>query len=525
MKYRAILIVAALSSLALCSAKNSSAIVAANSFAAAPAVPTAPPATRAVLERCGGLWEAAKPVFSNPAVRQWQFDSSLTTIGAGYNSRSDHGTIDPRRGSSLYDIYGGADTYTKYKSSTLWGGARYTNGRTGDVVWCETSDADMLYPYLSADSVGGDLKREVYSFAGGYADHRGRWAWGCELAYEAKLEYRGRDPRPRNVCGTLDAAVGVGYRLLPLYWLNLGLQLRKYKQSNDIEFKSEMGSDKIFHLTGPVESYQRFDGAADAARYDGYRYGLNLSLYPSSRQGMFANVSLSRFTYDCILTDLNRLPMASLWHNTLEVRAGWLQSGRRWQLSAYAQLDASRRHGTENLFGDPASNAYPQIGSVEMFGRNHTAVSAAVSAAWLRSDTDILRLYVSGGWARTVTAYLEPWHYSRLKHNTIGAELQYDKVISHGLLLSAQTGLNALVPYNCDYTAGAVDAELAGLERIDRHVYDLESNRRLKINAGLSLLIPLGSRYGLQISAWWLRHDYHTAAHSDSFNTAVSIVF
>lgn len=493
-------------------------------------VPGAAPAARVtaaerVMEHESGLWQAAAPLFANPAVRQWQFANSLTGVGVSYDRRTDHGTIGPQKGCADYNINGGADTYTKYRTSTLWGHGRYSNGRTDDVMWCENSDADLLYPYLSADSIGGDLQREVYSFAGGYADHRGRWAWGGQLSYLAKLEYREVDPRPRNVCGTLDASLGAAYRLLPQHWLSLGIELGKYKQSNDIEFKSEMGSDKIFHLTGPAESYQRFDGAADAARYDGYRYGASLSLYPQNHRGVFAGISLSRFTFDCILTDLNRLPMASLWHNALQLRAGWLGQWHSCRLAVYGQLEASRRHGTENLFGDPASNVYPQIGSIEMFGRNVTGLSGGLSAAWQATGTDILRLYADGGWQRTVTAYVEPRQYERIKYGTFGARLQYDKLMGRGWLLSVKAGLTAVSPGGCEYIPGKPDAELAGLERINRHVYELESQRQLKVNAGLTLVIPVWSGYAVQLGADWRHHDYHGPEHSDTINTSLAFVF
>ena len=59
-----------------------------------------------------------------------------------------------------------ADSYIRKKNYCLWGNALYRNGRVKNLKWNETSDWELLYPYLLADSVGGDLSKEIYSFTG-----------------------------------------------------------------------------------------------------------------------------------------------------------------------------------------------------------------------------------------------------------------------------------------------------------------------------------------------------------------------
>ena len=137
------------------------------------------PVAEAIGEERLGLWHVAALPWQNPAVNQWRMSAGLTRVGAAYAA------ADKGHQWSL-----GADTYTRYKTSTLWGSASYSNGKDDNAVWCETADYDIVYPYILADSVGGALSRERYSFAGGYADRRGRWAWGARLSYAATLEYR-----------------------------------------------------------------------------------------------------------------------------------------------------------------------------------------------------------------------------------------------------------------------------------------------------------------------------------------------
>jgi hypothetical protein len=37
------------------------------------------------------------------------------------------------------------------------------------MLWNENADYDVIYPYVAADSIGGDMKFENYTFSGGYA--------------------------------------------------------------------------------------------------------------------------------------------------------------------------------------------------------------------------------------------------------------------------------------------------------------------------------------------------------------------
>ncbi len=54
------------------------------------------------------------------------------------------------------------------KTKTLWGSASYSSKNEKNIRWNETVDFDLIYPYITADEVGGDLKKEIYTFLGGY---------------------------------------------------------------------------------------------------------------------------------------------------------------------------------------------------------------------------------------------------------------------------------------------------------------------------------------------------------------------
>lgn len=472
-------------------------ILTASGCAAACASGASSPAAAAAEEQLG-LWHIAGQLWKNPAVNQWRMSAGITRVGAGYSNRSEKsGDCDPRFGSGDAFWSAGADTYTKYRSSTLWGSARYTNGKTEGMLWNETADYDIVYPYVLADSVGGDMKREVYAFAGGYADRRGRWAWGAEMSYRATLEYRDVDPRPKNVVGCLDIAVGGAFNLARDYYAGISFNFRKYKQDNDIDFKSEMGNDKIFHLTGMGTDYHRFAGTGHDTYYDGYRYGLTADFAPASGSGAFASVDISRFTFDNILSEYNKLPMASAWHNSIGVRAGWLNRPAHSYWGVAMSVTAYRRHGTENIFGDPAGGIYPQVGANAMYADNGT--QASLDGMWGTIWGAAGRVAVSGGagWQRRITSYMDPWRQSETKAVTAHAGAGAYVPLSGGWLLSADAGISYRRPYGCRYvhTPGG-NTETAALQAIERQAFDRAAQTRTQARAGVAVARTFGKYLG-----------------------------
>lgn len=322
------------------------------------------------MTRIGGM------AYGNPALRQFMYCGSYTTVGIGYDNTKLDEAVSVQDGKGHNGMYIGADSYVRYKNSTLWGTGRYEAGHTLAPVWNEVADAQLVYPYFTADAIGGDMNDETYSFTGGYAVYDGRLAWGAELGYTAGHHYRDVDPRPRNITGKLDVKAGVAYRAAGKYIIGVGADFMKYKQTGDIDFVSELGQATVYHLTGLGTDYVRFRGNGLNTHYDGECYGLQANVLPCDSNGMSATVRLARFTLETILTDMNKLPLNSLWHNSMEAQIGYSRRGTTsWGVAA--DFTAWRRHGNENIFGDAASSVYPKIGTVNMYADN--AYTAGVS--------------------------------------------------------------------------------------------------------------------------------------------------
>lgn len=112
----------------------------------------------------------------------------------------------------------------------------YRLGRTMHTEWNENADFELLYPYVWADSVGGNLISERYAFAGGFAREFGRVAWGIYADYRAEIEYRTVDPRPKSVVSDLNLSTGATLSLGECYRLGTSVNLRVYRQKSSMTF-------------------------------------------------------------------------------------------------------------------------------------------------------------------------------------------------------------------------------------------------------------------------------------------------
>lgn len=457
---------------------------------------------------------------ASPVVTQFSSDRSLSTVTAGYGSESLNRVVEGARGRGGNELLFRANTVTKYKSSTLSGNAEYSNGRTRDIEWCENADASLVYPFFSADSEGGDMRSETYNFNGAYADHNADWAWGIALGYRAGLHYRNVDPRPRNVTGALTMNLGAGRRVAGPMMVAFSLNAMKYKQSNDIEFVSELGQSPVYHLTGLGTHYARFDGASNSAHYSGWRYGTQLDLFPLDMEGPRVSAAVSRFTFDKILNDLNNLPLNSAWHNTLSLRAGW--AARSW--GAAATFDTYRRHGKENIFGDPSTSIYPQIGALELYADNSYSIGGE-GFLTLRDTSRTLSVIPAVTYTHRRSIYLDPRREQLI--NDVAARLEIDGtwVIPSGFYLSA--GLNGSVtkPVGSSLTLDGTDGSAPGLVESVERDFRYASRFRHSLGASACVSKSIGSNYAIGLSATFCHTSCAMSTRGNSFNIAVGFSF
>lgn len=468
-----------------------------------------------------GLWE-------NPALRPFEQQYDYTTVGIGFDTRRENKATVTQAGKGYDRADFAATTYIHHGKATLWGDGGYSTGRRLQPVWNEVADAGLLYPYLTADDIGGNMQEETYRFAGGYAEYDGKCAWGVTVGYTAGHHWRAADPRPRNVTGRLDIAAGLGMRIATGYVLAASGEFMKYKQTSDIDFKSELGRATIYHLTGLGTDYVRFRGNGMTTHYDGNRYGIRLGLVPEDGNGIMAAVSASRTTVETILSDMNKLPLTSLWHNSLEAQLAWRRHGRRMSWAAEAAATIYRRHGSENIFGDAASAVYPQIGSVELYADNAYTLSArGVMEYNPKENTQGLRLAYepSVEYSHRCQIYLEPpreWFVNSL---TVGQRLTASAGLGrrwHGMFtlaweLALPVKSHLVTEEFFGFDADTGNEPLMSAVRSD---FAYASSVRRNYSVRTMVSYALDSRHALQLSADIAMGSY--AAANKTYEAAIS---
>ncbi|MDE6199835.1 MAG: hypothetical protein K2G06_08350 [Muribaculaceae bacterium] len=468
----------------------------------------------------------AREAYDNPAVRQWEQPYDYSAISADYDYSGGNRAVDVQRGKGSAAWGFTADSYIKHKSSTLWGSASYRNGRRRGVCWNESSDADMIYPYFTADSIGGDMRMETYSFAGGYADHNDRWAWGASASYDAGLYYRNVDPRPRNTTGRLDIAAGGAVRIGNSdYHAGISAGYRKYKQSCDIEFVNELSDNRIWHLTGLGTHYERFAGLGYSHYYNGHRWGATANLFPSSRRGAVASVEVTSFRFDHILTALNKLPLQSATDNRLSASAGWLAPGRVHDFAATVSLTHGKRIGSENIFGDPAASIYPQLGSLSLYRHIVTEAGVNLLWQWRPERSALLSVNPRVEWNRSDESYADP--HRRLLLSSVAPAITVKGARTIGGAWHAAVSVDVActlpvdniceLPYN-----GSIPA---GMQSTDIRRYDILSRSHTLAGVRADISRAVSDRYALGFSVSYFRSSYTQGVHADCVDASLSFIF
>lgn len=378
------------------------------------------------------LWERARVAdlaYLNPASRAGLYSRSFTELSVG-------GLLEYARMPACMETGGNdqsgqvaVNSFIHIPKGALWGAASYTNGRTDDVLFNETSDYELLYPYVMGDSVGGSLFGQAYRFSGGFSRRLGQWHVGAEGRCRAFQQYRQRDPRPSNLVTEIDASAGGARSFGGRYQLGLYLTASRYKQTNSLKFFNETGVPNVLHFTGLGTDYYRFRGSNYDTYYQGYRLGGGANLLPLGVAGWFAAADYGFWTFEKIISSLNELPMAAVCEHrgTLEIGYGRKSDSRMWQMGMSAML--RERIGRENIFGDATDNIYPQIAAMDMYRHRHLQAELSSLWGWCSLSGGMWTLHPHAGYRLDAETYAYPARAMRLQHVYAGLDASWTHVV------------------------------------------------------------------------------------------------
>lgn len=340
----------------------------------------------AIEEHLSPAADMTAAVRRNPALHAGAFAGDLTQASVGFALRSEE--VAERMAAGDGEVSGSfaAESYRRLRhGGAVWGEAGYSRGTVRNVVWRSSADYDVVFPYITADSIGGDLFSEEYTFGGGYGRRGRRAAWGIEGGVRALHEWRTVDPRPRSIAIDLDFRAGAALRA-GRYMAGASFAAKVYKQTGDVDFYNPLGVKGEYHLSGLGAHFARFTGVDAGSLYRGGGYAAMLTLAPADAgEGLYLSLEYVRQRVEKILVAYNNLPLQRIVPQSVSFGAAWTaRSGAvRWGAALRAQYDS--RVGTESVVGEKISNIYAVLAHLKMYGYSLATVRAEAFAgrgAW-----------------------------------------------------------------------------------------------------------------------------------------------
>ena len=305
----------------------------------------------------------------NPALHGAAYQSAFSQLALGIDMQHQSQAFVPEKGTGFILPYLKVNTFHPLSGhSTVWGEASYMTGKQRDIKWNSTSDYDLLQPYILADTLGGDTRRERYSVSGGYATSLNRWLLGAEMLVRAEQEYRGHDPRMRGIVTDLTLRLGAGCDVKS-YRLGATIEGNIYKQTNSVAFYREEGVIPEYQMTGLGTEYSRFSGDKRSLYYDGGGVAIMLHASPINQSGPYADVTLDEHRYHRKLAEYNSMPLTDLYNEHVGATIGWKQE-KNYSLALFGHVDYTRRTGNEHVGGTSDARYFPVIACLTMYKSN-----------------------------------------------------------------------------------------------------------------------------------------------------------
>ncbi|MDM1519975.1 DUF6850 family outer membrane beta-barrel protein [Myroides odoratimimus] len=365
-----------------------------------------------------------EPIYVNPSHYLDYRKYSLTSFEIAKQNSKNETTL-AQEGKNRDDLSFQAEAYHKLdKHSAVWGSATYQQGKRRDVMWNESADYDLIFPYVVADSVGGDIKYEDYHIEGGYAQRLGKYNIGISGFYKAKMEYRNIDPRPKNLSARLGGNIGVSRVFEELFTIGVNTSIEKYTQKHKMDFYSPTGFPVIYEMSGMGNFNNLLKGKRREAYYDGWRYGTSLQVYDTSQKKWFATVGMNIFSFEKLLPDFDDLQASKVKDIEHFFSVGKLFDIQATQLGVRLDGNMKTRKGTENLFVNVSATNYLKIGQEEQYKyeNKNLRLSGVFKYETLNSVYSILP-YI--GITQEVERYKKPYSKTDIQYTYIGADLQW----------------------------------------------------------------------------------------------------
>lgn len=372
--------------------------------------------------------------YNSPALQSAFNPINFTDIGVNYKFADSERYI-TQKGSGFHNLNVEINSFQKKKNDlTLWGSFQYNSIKTKDVKFNETLDYDFLYPYITTDTIGGDLKDEHYYIQGGLAKQVNKTTYALETSFLGKQSIRGRDPRTNNISANFNITLAASQELSANYLTAVSLIGERYFQKNAIDFKSEMGNPTLYHETGLGSYNYIFAGTRDRAEYLGYNYGVSLHVAPKNQVGWFALVNYLGSTINKKINDLataiNKSSVStidlSMGHKAKVGSQSFMESGIQGKFKSII--------GTEGKFFNlDSQTGLIKISDEDLFDYTSKNLNGYLSFQKISSSTS-WNTILTAGYINLDETYILPKRYQNFEFLDLSGEIKLNQKITKNIL-------------------------------------------------------------------------------------------
>ena len=467
--------------------------------------------------------------YTNPAFNFYRHSSTISTVNSGLNVENREVYL-LQEGKGFDGFSVNASSWMALKDDNkIWGAVSYRKGKRKDVSWSETSDTQLLYPYVMADSVGGDLSGQRYLFNGGYAGKIKNVIIGGEIAYRAEIESRAIDPRPRNIISDLMVKAGASYNINK-YQMGATLSYSSYNQKNDVDFYSQLGNPFIHTMTGLGHTYIRFDGTRTSAEYTGNTITSSIHLRPINNYGFWTNMMYTIDNKSRRLTSENDIPITEMRMDRINLSAAYkMRLNSKKDLSISLEADMASRKGKENLFNSGNGVSMEIIGHRKPYSENINHFAMHILYKDKVSDLYTLSLKPSVAMMNNEIKHDDYGRYIKYSKLNFGAAFENDLKFKKWELVVAANG-----SYQPVINSSISLPSLAhrGIEQMLMSNYNVLSSNRTNLGMATTAYLPQKG-YTLFAKAAWNYELYngenikniYTKKSNNQFELNIGILF
>lgn len=320
----------------------------------------------------------------------------------------------------------------------LWGSASYQNLKQNKIKWNENLDYNRVAPYISSDSVGGDIEIERYNFLGGYGQKFNQFSIGAQLSYQAQLGSRARDPRLNNTTSELGIKIGAGYNFYRNLSVDVFVEGNKYQQNSTVRFVNSLGQPLVYQMTGLGIYNSFFTGGASvqSSVHEEYSYKTGLKLGDKTGRNFYvlANIGQSNMERNFKGT-LNRyLVISDLDRNYMEVEAAKFFQLNDHRLGLKANFLSIKTKGTE--FGYSNNEKLTSLIYKRLSYKKEDEITGLSLYYALNKENFSLSFAPYYNYQKTTEQRILPYSGQKFEYNTIGVTIDYTHKIAKNQIVS-----------------------------------------------------------------------------------------